>query len=156
VSPRCPFQDSAMANSDTKTQPWHANKHRWTRPLEQIPTRPGIEFLQDGPELLSERGRRVFNPHRHFREHLPFTRPSRSSSRNCCVSIFCEIRGMLCRRTLNRNGCSLSISHHRITGFHRPPISTSNSSMGHLLAIRLALVLSFCDQVSIWCPVLSP
>jgi hypothetical protein len=61
-----------MANSDSKTPPWHANKHRWTRPLEQIPTRPGIEFLQDGPELLSETGRRVLNPHRHFREDLPF------------------------------------------------------------------------------------
>ena len=68
------------------------------------------------------------------------TSPSLSSSRNCCVSTFCEIRGILCRRPLNRRGSSLLRSHQRITGFHRPPISTSSSSIGHLLAIRLALI----------------
>jgi hypothetical protein len=68
------------------------------------------------------------------------TSPSLSSSRNCCVSTFCEIRGILCRRPLNRRGSSLFRSHHRITGFHRPPISTSSSSIGHLLAIPLALI----------------
>jgi hypothetical protein len=66
------------------------------------------------------------------------TSPSLSSSRSCCVSTFCEIRGILCRRPLNRRGSSLFRSHHRITGFHRPPISTSSSSIGHMLAIRLA------------------
>jgi hypothetical protein len=68
------------------------------------------------------------------------TSPSLSSSRNCCVSTFCEIRGILSRRPLNRRGSSLLRSHQRITGFHRPPISTSSSSIGHLLAIRLALI----------------
>jgi len=68
------------------------------------------------------------------------TSPSLSSSRNCCVSTFCEIRGILCRRPLNRRGSSPFRSHQRITGFHRPPISTSSSSIGHMLAIRLALI----------------
>jgi hypothetical protein len=68
------------------------------------------------------------------------TSPSLSSSRNCCVSTFCEIRGILCRRPLNRRGSSLFSSHQRITGFHRPPISTSSSSIGHLLAIPLAVI----------------
>jgi hypothetical protein len=45
---------------------------RWTPALKQILARPGIELLQDRPKLPSERGRRVFNPHRHLREHLPF------------------------------------------------------------------------------------
>lgn len=77
------------------------------------------------------------------------TSPSLSSSRSCCVSTFCEIRGILCRRPLNRRGSSLFRSHHRITGFHRPPISTSSSSIGHMLAMRLALI-AFGNQVSVW------
>ena len=68
------------------------------------------------------------------------TRPSLSSSRNCCVSTFCEIRGILSRRFLKRSGLADPMSHQRIKGFHRPPISTSSSSIGHLLAIRLALI----------------
>src|ERR1700679_261979 len=47
-------------------------KQRWTPALKQILARPGIELLQDRPKLASERGRRVFNAHRHLREHLPF------------------------------------------------------------------------------------
>ena len=68
------------------------------------------------------------------------TSPSRSSSRNCCVNTFCETRGMLCRRILNRNGFSVPISHQRMTGFQRPPIRTSSSSIGLMLTIRLALI----------------
>ncbi len=74
-----------------------------------------------------------------------FTSPSRSSSRNCCVSTFCEIRGIFCRRTLNRSGSLLPRSHQRITGFQRPPISAINSSIGHKLTIRLALI-SFSEE----------
>jgi hypothetical protein len=47
-------------------------KRSWTPALKQVPARPGIELLQDRPELPSERGRRVLNPHRHLCEHLPF------------------------------------------------------------------------------------
>ena len=67
-------------------------------------------------------------------------KPSRSNSRSCCVRTFCEIRGILSRRFLKRSGLADPMSHQRITGFHRPPISTSSSSIGHLLAIRLALI----------------
>jgi hypothetical protein len=66
--------------------------------------------------------------------------PSRSNSRNCCVNTFCEIRGMFSRRALKRSGFLDSESHQRITGFQRPPIKTSRCSMGHSLAIRLALI----------------
>ena len=69
-----------------------------------------------------------------------FTSSSRSSSRNCCVNTFCEIRGMFSRRALKRSGFLDSESHQRITGFQRPPIKTSRCSMGHSLAIRLALI----------------
>jgi hypothetical protein len=65
-------------------------------------------------------------------------KPSRSNSRSCCVRTFCEIRGILSRRFLKRSGLADPMSHQRITGFHRPPISTSSSSIGHMLAIRLA------------------
>src|SRR5260370_37672490 len=47
---------------------------------------------------------------------------------------------MLSRRDLNRSGFLDSESHQRITGFQRPPIKTSRCSMGHSLAIRLALI----------------
>jgi hypothetical protein len=40
--------------------------------LKQMLTRPRIEFLQNRPDLSSERGQRVFNTHRHFGEHLSF------------------------------------------------------------------------------------
>lgn len=66
--------------------------------------------------------------------------PSRSNSRNCCVRTFCEMRGMFWRRPLNRSDLRDPMSHQRITGFHLPPISTSSSSIGHLLAMRLALI----------------
>ena len=69
-----------------------------------------------------------------------FTSPSRSSSRNCCVKTFCEMRGMLWRRVLKRSGLLDSKSHQRITGFQRPPINTSSCSIGHMLAINLALI----------------
>ena len=69
-----------------------------------------------------------------------FTSSSSSSSRNCCVNTFGEIRGMFSRRALKRSGFRDSESHHRITGFQRPPIKTSRCSMGHSLAIRLALI----------------
>jgi hypothetical protein len=69
-----------------------------------------------------------------------FTSSSRSSSRSCCVRTFCEIRGILCRSTLNRSGSLLLKSHQRITGFQRPPMSAINSSIGHRLTIRLALI----------------
>ena len=69
-----------------------------------------------------------------------FTSPSRSSSRNCSVKTFCEIRGMLWRRVLKRSGFLDSKSHQRITGFQRPPINTSSCSIGHMLAINLALI----------------
>ena len=69
-----------------------------------------------------------------------FTSPSRSSSRNCCVKTFCEMRGMLRRRVLKRSGFLDSKSHQRITGFQRPPINTSSCSIGHMLAINLALI----------------
>ena len=68
------------------------------------------------------------------------TSSSRSSSRNCCVNTFWEIRGMFWRRALKRSGFLASESHQRITGFQRPPIKTSRCSMGHSLAIRLALI----------------
>jgi hypothetical protein len=64
--------------------------------------------------------------------------PSRSNSRSCWVRTFCEMRGMFWRRVLNRSGLPDPMSHQRMTGFQRPPISTSSSSMGHMLAIRLA------------------
>ena len=67
------------------------------------------------------------------------TSPSLASSRNCCVSTFCEIRGILPRRSLKRRGSSLFRSHQRITGFHRPPISAISSSIGQKLAMRLEL-----------------
>jgi len=69
-----------------------------------------------------------------------FTSSSRSSSRNCCVNTFCEIRGMFLRRALKRSGSLDSESHQRITGFQRPPIKTSRCSIGHSLAINLALI----------------
>src|SRR6266849_10418187 len=69
-----------------------------------------------------------------------FTSPSRSSSRNCCVKTFCEMRGMWWRRVLKRSGFLDSKSHQRITGFQRPPINTSSCSIGHMLAINLALI----------------
>lgn len=69
-----------------------------------------------------------------------FTSSFRSSSRNCCVNTFCEIRGMFSRRALKRSGFLDSESHQRITGFQRPPIKTSRRSMGHSLAICLALI----------------
>jgi hypothetical protein len=75
--------------------------------------------------------------------------PSRSNSRNCCVRTFCEMRGMFSRRTLKWSGFRDSISYQRITGFHRPPISIRSSSIGHMLAMRLALI-AFGNQVSIW------
>lgn len=65
------------------------------------------------------------------------TSSSRSSSRSCCVRTFCEIRGILCRSTLNRSGSLLLKSHQRITGFQRPPMSAINSSIGQRLTIRL-------------------
>jgi hypothetical protein len=40
--------------------------------LEQMLAGPGVELLQNRPELSSERGQRVFNTHRHFGEHLSF------------------------------------------------------------------------------------
>ena len=69
-----------------------------------------------------------------------FTSSSRSSSRNCCVRTFCEIRGILSRSTLNRSGSLLLKSHQRITGFQRPPMSAISSSIGQRLTIRLALI----------------
>jgi len=66
--------------------------------------------------------------------------PSPSNSRNCCVNTFCEMRGMLRRRFLKRSGFLDSKSHQRITGFQRPPINTSSCSIGHMLAINLALM----------------
>jgi hypothetical protein len=67
-------------------------------------------------------------------------RPSRSNSRNCWVRIFCEIRGILVRRAVKRRAPLLRVSHQRITGFQRPPISARSSSIGHLLTMRLALI----------------
>jgi hypothetical protein len=74
---------------------------------------------------------------------------SLSNSRSCWVRTFCEIRGIFFRRTLKRSGFRDPISHQRITGFHRPPISISSSSIGHMLAMRLALI-AFGNQVSVW------
>ena len=71
---------------------------------------------------------------------LLLIKPSRSSSRNCCVKIFCEIRGIFIRRSLNLSGSSLFTSHQRMTGFQRPPIKSSNPSIGHWLAMRLAFI----------------
>src|SRR5258707_1333178 len=50
------------------------------------------------------------------------------------------MRGMLWRRVLKRSGLLDSKSHQRMTGFQRPPINTSSCSMGHMLAINLALI----------------
>jgi hypothetical protein len=65
-------QIGQFSNTPGDEQRNRQRKQRCTTALKQIPARPGIELLQDRPKLVSERGRRVFNPHRHFREHLPF------------------------------------------------------------------------------------
>lgn len=79
-----------------------------------------------------------------------FMSPSLSNSRSCWVRTFCEIRGIFSRRTLKRSGSRESMSHHKMTGFQRPPIRTSSCSMGHMLAMILALIFDSGNQVSIW------
>ena len=95
--------------------------------------RTGRNFLPKGVNLYSTLTGISANISRSIK-------PSRCNSRSCCVRTFCEIRGILSRRSLKRSGLPDSMSHQRITGFHRPPIRTSSSSIGHLLAIRLALI----------------
>lgn len=103
------------------------------RAQESSTWRTGRSFLPKGVGAYSTRTGISANI-------LLTTSPSLASSRNCCVSTFCEIRGILPRRSLNRRGSSLFRSHQRITGFHRPPISAISSSIGQKLAIRLALI----------------
>ena len=103
------------------------------RDHESSTRRTGRNFLPNGVKEYSTRTGISGNTCR-------FTSPSRSSSRNCCVKTFCEMRGMLWRRVLKRSGLLDSKSHQRMTGFQRPPINTSSCSMGHMLAINLALI----------------
>ena len=101
------------------------------RDQESSTRRTGRNFLPKGVKEYSTRTGISGNICR-------FTSSSRSSSRNCCVNTFCEIRGMFPRRALKRSGLFDSESHQRITGFQRPPIKASRCSIGHSLAIRLA------------------
>ena len=80
--------------------------------LKQILPSPGIELLQNRPELSSERGQRVFNAHRHFGEHLSF-------DKSVPLKFSQLLRQYLLRDS--RHALPEDCEPERLFGVHKPP-----------------------------------
>jgi hypothetical protein len=118
--------------------------------LKQILPSPGIEFLQNRPELSSERGQRVFNTHRHFGEHLSF-------DKSVPLKFAQLLRQYLLRDS--RHALPEEFEPERFFGAHKPPennwlpaaANQDEQFLDRTLADNtFSAHFNFGDQVSIW------
>jgi len=118
--------------------------------LKQMLPSPGIELLQNRPDLSAERGQRVFNTHRHFGEHLSF-------DKSVPLKFSQLLRQYLLRDS--RHALPEDCEPERLFAAHKPPENdwlpaaanqdeqfldrthADNTSSAHF---------NFGDQVSIW------
>jgi hypothetical protein len=118
--------------------------------LRQILPSPGIELLQNRPELSSERGQRVFNTHRHFGEHLSF-------DKSVPLKFSQLLRQYLLRDS--RHALPEDFEPERLFAAHKPPendrfpaaANQDEQFLDRTLADNtFSTHFNFGDQVSIW------